>query len=155
MRLRRILLNLVRAIKFTDRGSVLLEAVTRSAFDEGVEVQFSVEDTGIGGSADKQRLIFEAFRQANGSTAGRYGGRGSRAGHLVAISGSDGGTIWLESEVGRGSCFHLTMPLWVTTVELPCDRRRRWRAGHRRGEKRPFDVALMEFQMPRQDRQRC
>ncbi|HXP87973.1 MAG TPA: ATP-binding protein [Bryobacteraceae bacterium] len=104
-RLRQILLNLIgNAIKFTDRGGVRL-SISR----EGAEVlHFAVSDTGIGIPAEKQELIFEAFRQADGSMARKYGGTGlglTICSRLVELMG---GTIRVESEAGRGSTFHFT-----------------------------------------------
>lgn len=77
LRLRQITLNLVgNAIKFTDRGEVVVQAQAESRHDEKVQVHFSVKDTGIGIPPEKQQVIFEAFPQADSSTTRRYGGTG-------------------------------------------------------------------------------
>jgi CheY-like chemotaxis protein len=120
-RLRQILLNLVgNAIKFTDQGGISLSvscartAPTAPAAD-GVTLLFAVRDSGVGIPADKQDLIFDAFRQADGSTTRKYGGTGlglAICSRLVALMG---GSIWVESEPGRGSTFHFSAHFGVGT----------------------------------------
>ena len=108
-RLRQIVTNLVgNAIKFTERGEVLLDAEPASLDQDAVVLHFGVSDTGIGIPPEKQSLIFEAFSQADNSTTRRFGGTGlglAIASELVTLMG---GNIWLDSEVGRGSTFHFT-----------------------------------------------
>jgi PAS domain S-box-containing protein len=108
-RLKRIVVNLAgNAIKFTEKGDVVLSARVESRSHEGVMLRFSVADTGIGIPAEKQRRIFEAFGQADSSTTRKYGGTGlglSISKQLVELMG---GRIWVESEEGRGSTFHFT-----------------------------------------------
>ena len=118
-RLRQILLNLVgNAIKFTERGEVVVR-IEADPMDAGPEPDsagvraFSVSDTGIGISLDKQQKIFQAFEQEDNSTTRRYGGTGlglSIASRLVAMMQ---GTIGVESEPDRGSTFHFTARLGV------------------------------------------
>ena len=108
-RLRQIIINLVgNAIKFTARGQVGLRISLDSQTPPDLQLHFVVTDTGMGIAEEKQRLIFEAFSQADGSTARKFGGTGlglSISSQLVALMG---GKIWVESALGHGSQFHFT-----------------------------------------------
>ena len=108
-RLRQIIVNLVgNAIKFTERGEVALDVQEESADSGGVLLHFSVADSGIGIPLEKQATIFDAFTQADGSTARRFGGSGlglTISRRLVELFG---GRLWLESAPGSGSTFHFT-----------------------------------------------
>ncbi len=109
-RLRQVIVNLLgNAIKFTDRGEVVLHVETRRArTSQGTSLHFAIQDTGIGISNDKQKLIFEAFAQADSSSRRKYGGTGlglTISSRLVEMMG---GRIWVESEPGQGSTFHFT-----------------------------------------------
>jgi PAS domain S-box-containing protein len=109
VRLRQVLLNLVgNAIKFTEQGEIVVsgEVVTRS--ERQVFLHFTVRDTGIGIPKHKQREIFEAFTQADGSTTRKYGGTGlglTISSQLVRMMG---GQLWVESTPNQGSTFHFT-----------------------------------------------
>jgi signal transduction histidine kinase/CheY-like chemotaxis protein len=115
-RLRQILLNLLsNAIKFTEVGSVRLEISCEPG--DGL-LHFAVIDTGVGIPLDKQRLIFEPFRQADGSNTRKYGGTGlglTICSHLAELMG---GRIWVESKPGAGSTFHFTLRLRAS-LEAP------------------------------------
>ena len=108
-RLRQVIVNLVgNAIKFTDRGEVVLEVRCGDSSGQDWELHFSVCDTGIGIPAEKQEVIFGAFEQADSSTTRRYGGTGLGLAIASRIVELMGGRIWLESAVGRGSTFSFT-----------------------------------------------
>jgi two-component system, sensor histidine kinase and response regulator len=111
-RLRQVLINLVaNAIKFTECGEIMVHVERRSHAGDDIVLAFSVRDTGIGISADKQRIIFEAFTQADASTTRRFGGTGlglAISSHLVSMMG---GEISVESEPGKGSIFRFTVAL--------------------------------------------
>ena len=108
-RLRQIIVNLVgNAIKFTERGEVTLDVQEESAEPGSALLHFSVADSGIGIPLEKQATIFDAFTQADGSTARRFGGSGlglTISRRLVELFG---GRLWLESAPGTGSTFHFT-----------------------------------------------
>jgi CheY-like chemotaxis protein len=106
-RLEQILKNLLsNAIKFTDSGRVSL---TVSASAEGW-VQFSVQDSGIGIAPEQQDKIFDAFHQADGSTARKYGGTGLGLSISRDLTALLGGTLTLASTPGEGSTFMLSLP---------------------------------------------
>lgn len=110
-RLRQVLTNLLgNAIKFTGKGAVGLTVGVDAAHEgrESVGLQFAVRDTGIGIPAGKQQLIFEAFRQADGSTTRKYGGTGLGLAICSRLVNMMGGEIWVESQPGQGSTFHFT-----------------------------------------------
>lgn len=108
-RLRRIVLNLVgNAIKFTERGEVVLRGNLESQAKDDILLHFSVTDTGIGIPQEKQQRIFEAFAQADTSTTRKYGGTGLGLAISAQLCELMGGVMWVESEVGRGSTFHFT-----------------------------------------------
>ena len=108
-RLRQVLVNLVgNAIKFTERGEVVVQ-VEKQAEEAGeVALGFLVADTGIGIPPDKQEMIFEAFAQADGSTTREYGGTGLGLSISAQLVGLMGGRITVESEPGRGSRFRFS-----------------------------------------------
>ncbi|MGH9344017.1 MAG: MHYT domain-containing protein, partial [Terriglobia bacterium] len=109
-RLRQIVLNLVsNAVKFTGRGEVVVHVNIDGWENDIAWLHFVVSDTGIGISREKQSMIFDAFSQADGSTARKYGGTGLGLTICSRLIGLMGGKIWVESEIGRGSQFHFTM----------------------------------------------
>jgi PAS domain S-box-containing protein len=139
-RLRQIVVNLIgNAIKFTDDGEVVVDVypepaehvgrvtVLRNGETDSVLLHFEVRDTGIGIPEEKQRLIFQAFAQADSSTTRRFGGTGLGLTISTQLVQLMGGRIWVESEPGKGSTFHFTArfglareaPVEAPTAELP------------------------------------
>ncbi len=107
VRLTQVLVNLVgNAIKFTESGEVTVSVRIQDAAPGGVELHFEIRDTGIGIPKEKQSLIFEAFTQADNSTARNYGGTGLGLAITARLVELMGGRIWVESEPGQGSSFH-------------------------------------------------
>ncbi len=110
VRLRQVLINLIgNAIKFTPQGSVTLHVRRKQGDEQSSELEFEVRDTGIGIPEEKQRVIFEAFEQADMSTTREYGGTGlglAISSRLVRLMG---GQIEVESHVTRGSTFRFSV----------------------------------------------
>jgi len=108
-RLRQIIINLVsNAIKFTEHGEVVLCAEKISHEEDEAYLHFSIADTGIGISPENQKLIFEPFVQADGSTVRQYGGTGLGLTISTRLIEKMRGRIWIESELDQGSTFHFT-----------------------------------------------
>jgi signal transduction histidine kinase/CheY-like chemotaxis protein len=109
LRLRQIVINLVgNAIKFTDRGEIVVDIGASLVNHRVAELHFSIRDTGIGIPQEKQASIFDAFSQADNSTTRRYGGTGLGLAISAQLVDLMGGKIWVESQPGIGSTFHFT-----------------------------------------------
>ncbi|MDF1661107.1 MAG: ATP-binding protein, partial [Planctomycetota bacterium] len=110
IRIRQALVNLIgNAIKFTDSGEISIRVTPLSEAKNKIELQFSVEDTGIGIEKDRLASIFENFEQADNSISRRYGGTGLGLTISQKLVRLMGGKIWVESKVGLGSTFHFTI----------------------------------------------
>lgn len=122
-RLRQVLVNLVgNAIKFTERGEVLVAVGLESRRGDEAVLRFAVSDTGIGIAPEKRAAIFVPFEQADGSTTRRYGGTGLGLSISTRLVELMGGRIEVESRLGEGSTFSFTMALEVregATVMVP------------------------------------
>lgn len=111
-RMRQILTNLVgNALKFTESGYVLVRAVGMGTTDSGLVVNITVEDTGIGISPEDQGLIFTEFSQVESMANRRFEGTGLGLAITKRIVAAMGGTVWVESEPGVGSCFGFSLDL--------------------------------------------
>jgi two-component system sensor histidine kinase/response regulator len=105
-RLRQVLVNLVgNAIKFTHHGEIVIHAEPIQEDEKNVEIQFSVQDTGIGIPLERQSLVFERFTQADGSTTRKYGGTGLGLTISKQLVEAMGGRIGVQSIPGEGSTF--------------------------------------------------
>ncbi len=113
-RIRRILYNLVgNAVKFTERGEILLTVRQESRNNDNLRLQFSVKDTGIGIAYEQQLNIFQPFSQADGSLTRRHGGTGLGLSIVSRLVELMQGKVRLDSELGMGSTFHFTISIKV------------------------------------------
>jgi signal transduction histidine kinase/DNA-binding response OmpR family regulator/HPt (histidine-containing phosphotransfer) domain-containing protein len=118
MRLRQVLLNLAsNAIKFTEKGEVVIAVKCREQSAAAVTITFAVRDTGIGIAPDKLEFIFSGFSQAESSTTRRFGGTGLGLAISQRLVNLMGGQLAVESEVGRGSVFHFALHLEIDLSE--------------------------------------
>ncbi len=116
-RLRQIILNLVsNAIKFTEHGEVIVRCAIEDQSAGQVMLHVTVTDTGIGIPPDRQKMIFEAFRQADNSMTRKFGGTGLGLTISTRLVEVMGGRIWVESEEGKGSAFHFTARFGMQTA---------------------------------------
>ena len=114
MRLQQVLINLVgNALKFTEEGRVIVTVDMEERTDDEALLHITVADTGIGVPPDRQAAIFEAFTQADGSTARSHGGTGLGLTISRRFVEMMGGRLWLESLPQRGSTFHFTLKIGV------------------------------------------
>lgn len=136
-RLRQILINLIgNALKFTEHGEVVVEVKKAGGKTQKTDpndrnqddrprpttdclLEFSVRDTGIGIPPEKQRSIFDAFAQADGSTSRKYGGTGLGLAICRQLVEMMNGAVWVESAVGKGSTFHFTVRLAMQKEQMP------------------------------------
>jgi len=129
-RLRQVLVNIAgNAIKFTEKGEVLIQVSLVDETAESVTVHFSASDTGIGIPRDKLDKIFKGFSQADGSTTRKYGGTGLGLTISKQLVQMMGGQLEVQSTPGKGSCFSFTVTFPRQTegkaapLAAPCDTR--------------------------------
>ncbi|MGL5061586.1 MAG: response regulator [Microcoleus sp.] len=128
-RLRQILINLIgNAVKFTETGEVVVKVTAQPILDlknnlespentavSDCEIHFTVRDTGIGIPPDRLNVLFKAFSQVDSSTTRKYGGTGLGLAISKRLSEMMGGTMWVESEMEKGSQFHFTIKVASVT----------------------------------------
>jgi signal transduction histidine kinase/DNA-binding response OmpR family regulator len=116
-RLTQIIINLVgNALKFTSEGEVEVSVGLDGIENEIARLHFSVRDTGIGIPQEKQKSIFDAFSQADTATTRKFGGTGLGLTISTRLVEMMGGQIWVESQPGKGSCFHFTVAAPIAQV---------------------------------------
>lgn len=115
VRLKQILLNLSsNAVKFTEKGRIIISAAVNRIENRICTVEFSVKDTGIGIPKDKQDRLFQMFSQADSSTTRKYGGTGLGLAISRKLAELMGGKIWVESRENEGSEFRFTVCLEIS-----------------------------------------
>jgi PAS domain S-box-containing protein len=118
VRLRQVLLNLVsNAVKFTEKGEVIVHVEAEQIGAGSYRLEFAVRDTGVGIPPDRIDRLFASFTQADASTTRRYGGTGLGLAITKRLVDLMGGTMWVESEEGKGSTF--LVGLSVNAAEVP------------------------------------
>jgi CheY-like chemotaxis protein len=123
-RLRQILTNLLgNALKFTERGEVVVRAGIAGESESEAVVRLEVRDTGIGIAPENQARIFDSFTQADGTTTRKYGGTGLGLAISKNLAEMMGGSIGVESELGRGSTFWFTVRLGKSTKSIVLNQR--------------------------------
>ncbi len=116
-RLRQIIVNLLgNAVKFTEAGEVRLALAEVSPAADGLTAHLTVSDTGVGIPLEWQDRIFEAFVQADSSNTRRHGGTGLGLAICARLASLMGGRIWLESEPGKGSTFHVSLRFGISEI---------------------------------------
>ena len=119
-RLRQIVLNLVNnAVKFTERGEVVLYVEPESHDEKTADLHFRVLDTGIGIPPEKQNLLFKAFTQTDTSISRKFGGTGLGLAICARLVSLMGGRIWVESAEGLGSTFHFIVRFGIAAALPP------------------------------------
>lgn len=119
IRVRQVMINLVsNAAKFTDEGEILISVGTKPGPTGKRELQVSVKDSGPGISLEDQAKLFQAFSQVDDSPTRKTGGTGLGLSICQNLVNMHGGRIWVESEVGKGSVFSFTLPLYHREKEV-------------------------------------
>jgi PAS domain S-box-containing protein len=137
-RLRQVIANLAgNAIKFTQKGEVVVDVRVKEMTGTQVQLEFEVRDTGIGISKTQQEKVFEAFGQADTSTTRRYGGTGLGLAIAAQLAEKMGGKMRLVSEPGVGSAFYFTPVLSLAQEE-------RWASARSLGELRNRPVLVVD-----------
>jgi two-component system sensor histidine kinase/response regulator len=119
-RLRQVIINLVgNAVRFTETGEVVVDVSVETLANGDARLHFAVSDTGPGIPPEKQKMIFEAFTQADASFTRRYGGTGLGLAISTQLVQLMGGKLDLQSEVGKGSVFQFTAPFTLAEDKTP------------------------------------
>ncbi|HNN04689.1 MAG TPA: PAS domain S-box protein, partial [Leptospiraceae bacterium] len=126
LRLEELLLNILgNAVKFTEKGSIVLQIGLEEETESDALIYFSIKDTGIGMTEEQRKKLFTAFTQADSSTTRKFGGTGLGLTISKKLAMLMGGDIWVQSKLGRGSTFRFTVRMTkqknpdIQTLEIP------------------------------------
>jgi len=123
-RVRQVLVNLLgNAVKFTEEGEIVVRVVGSARPDGLYEIHYAIEDTGIGIPKERVDFLFESFTQVDASTTRRYGGTGLGLAISKQLVELMGGRIWAESELDKGSKFHISIPAASAPGVQPVEQR--------------------------------
>ena len=118
-RFRQILFNLIgNAVKFTEKGRVSIHSQAKQTADNSLELEISVQDTGLGIPEELKGKLFQTFSQVDASTTRRFGGSGLGLAICKGLCEQMGGTIWVESKSGEGSTFKFTVRVQATDAPI-------------------------------------
>ncbi len=121
-RIRQVLNNLLgNAIKFTKEGEVVVYVRSREKKDDFYELEFAIQDTGIGIAEERMGLLFQAFSQVDASITRKYGGTGLGLAISKKLSNLMGGDIWVKSKAGKGSTFYFTIQTKISKAIISDD----------------------------------
>lgn len=147
-RIRQIIVNLLsNAIKFTQNGRVILKVESPGdTINNKRKIHFCVQDTGIGISADRVNKLFQSFTQVDASTTRVYGGTGLGLAISKRLCEMMGGTMWVESETGKGSTFHFTIEAEVADMSKGLKKESGFddKIDHNLANKHPLRILLVE-----------
>jgi signal transduction histidine kinase/DNA-binding NarL/FixJ family response regulator len=147
-RIRQIIVNLLsNAIKFTENGRVILKVESPGdTINNKRKIHFCVQDTGIGIPADRANRLFQSFTQVDASTTRVYGGTGLGLAISKRLSEMMGGTMWVESEMGKGSTFHFTIEAEIADISKGLKKETGYddKIDHNLAVKHPLRILLVE-----------
>ena len=145
LRLQQIIVNLLgNAIKFTQNGSITVEAQELGKNKDEIEIKFSVSDTGAGIDPVMKDSIFESFKQADSSITRVYGGTGLGLAICKKLTTIMGGKIWVKSEPGQGATFHFTIKFEVAQNQPTATDAKLEIAKQMKTTAKPLDIMLVE-----------
>lgn len=147
-RIRQIIVNLLsNAIKFTQNGRVILKVESPgNTIENKRKIHFCVQDTGVGIPADRVSKLFQSFTQVDASTTRVYGGTGLGLAISKRLCEMMGGTMWVESETGKGSAFHFTIEAEVSELSKGLKKETGFddKIDHSLAQKHPLRILLVE-----------
>lgn len=145
VRIGQVLNNLLsNAVKFSRGGEVTLTVKCKAGEGDAHQLKVSVRDTGIGISPTDQEKLFQPFTQADASTTRKYGGTGLGLSICQKLVSLMNGKLWVESELGKGSCFHVELPLQAAPKAREANRQPASKGQRRAEPSAPLRILVAE-----------